>query len=68
MSTGFFADIKPVRYDEPGPPNRLTYRFNDKDEVVAGKRLEDHLRFAVAYWPASPSSANWRWPTRKECA
>jgi xylose isomerase len=68
MSTGFFADIKPVRYDEPGPPNRLTYRFNDKDEVVAGKRLEDHLRFAVAYWPASASSANWRWPTRKEFA
>ena len=30
--------------------NPLAYRFYNKDEVVAGKRLEDHLRFAVAYW------------------
>ena len=30
--------------------NPLAYRFYNPDEVVAGKRLEDHLRFAVAYW------------------
>ncbi|MDF0596231.1 xylose isomerase [Psychromarinibacter halotolerans] len=28
----------------------LAYRHYDPDEVVMGKRLEDHLRFAVAYW------------------
>ncbi|MGP2493608.1 xylose isomerase [Mesorhizobium sp. PUT5] len=50
MSTGFFGDIGKIRYEGPDSTNPLAYRFYDKDEVVAGKRLEDHLRFAVAYW------------------
>ena len=50
MATGFFGDIKPVRYEGPDSTNPLAYRFYDKDEVVAGKRLEDHLRFSIAYW------------------
>ena len=50
MSTGFFGDIGKIKYEGPQSTNPLAYRFYDKDEVVAGKRLEDHLRFAVAYW------------------
>ena len=50
MSTGFFGDIEPVKYEGPDSTNPLAYRFYDKDEVVAGKRMEDHLRFAIAYW------------------
>jgi xylose isomerase len=50
MPTGFFGDIKKVKYEGPDSANPLAYRFYNKDEVVAGKRLEDHLRFAVAYW------------------
>ncbi|AMS40804.1 MULTISPECIES: xylose isomerase [Aminobacter] len=50
MSTGYFGDIKPVRYEGPDSTNPLAYRHYNADEVVLGKRLEDHLRFAVAYW------------------
>ncbi|WP_274630207.1 xylose isomerase [Arvimicrobium flavum] len=50
MTTGFFGDIKPVRYEGPDSTNPLAYRFYNPDEVVMGKRLEDHLRFAIAYW------------------
>ncbi|MFE0015207.1 xylose isomerase [Mesorhizobium sp. NPDC059054] len=50
MSTGFFGDIGKVRYEGPDSTNPLGYRFYNKDEIVLGKRLEDHLRFAVAYW------------------
>lgn len=50
MSTGFFGDIGKVRYEGPDSTNPLAYRFYNKDEVVLGKRMEDHLRFAVAYW------------------
>jgi xylose isomerase len=50
MPTGFFGDIKKVKYEGPNSTNPLAYRFYNKDEVVAGKRLEDHLRFSVAYW------------------
>ncbi|HEY4193242.1 MAG TPA: xylose isomerase [Mesorhizobium sp.] len=50
MNSGFFGDIKPARYEGPHSTNPLAYRHYNKDEVVAGKRMEDHLRFAVAYW------------------
>ena len=50
MSTGYFGDIKPIRYEGPDSTNPLAYRFYDPDEIVAGKRMEDHLRFSVAYW------------------
>ena len=50
MSTGFFADIAKIAYEGPESENPLAFRFYDRDEVVMGKRMEDHLRFAVAYW------------------
>lgn len=50
MSTGFFGDIQKIKYEGPDSTNPLAYRHYNKDEVVLGKRMEDHLRFAVAYW------------------
>ncbi len=50
MSTGFFGDIQKVKYEGPDSTNPLAYRYYNPDEVVLGKRLEDHLRFAIAYW------------------
>ncbi len=50
MSTGFFDGIAPIRYEGPDSANPLAYRHYNPDEVVMGKRMEDHLRFAVAYW------------------
>ncbi|HMM63954.1 MAG TPA: xylose isomerase [Mesorhizobium sp.] len=50
MSTGFFGDIGKIGYEGPDSANPLAFRFYDKDEVVMGRRLEDHLRFSVAYW------------------
>ena len=50
MTTAFFGDIKPIQYEGPDSASPLAYRFYNKDELVLGKRMEDHLRFAVAYW------------------
>ncbi|PLW76084.1 xylose isomerase [Cohaesibacter celericrescens] len=50
MSKEFFAGIEPVRYEGPDSTNPLGFRFYDKDRMVAGRRMEDHLRFAIAYW------------------
>ena len=50
MSTGFFGDIAKIEFEGPDSANPLAYRFYDKDEVVMGKRMEDHLRLSVAYW------------------
>jgi xylose isomerase len=48
--TSCFATIEPVRYAGPDSTDPLSFRFYDKDRIVLGKRMEDHLRFAVAYW------------------
>lgn len=50
MSTGFFGDITEIKYEGEGSTNPLAFRHYNPDEVVLGKRMEDHLRFAVAYW------------------
>ena len=50
MSTGFFGDIGKIKFEGPESTNPLAYRHYNPDELVMGKRLEDHLRFAVAYW------------------
>jgi len=50
MSTGYFGDLKPIAYEGPDSDNPFAFRHYNPDEVVLGKRLEDHLRFAVCYW------------------
>ncbi|WP_170339580.1 xylose isomerase [Ruegeria arenilitoris] len=50
MTSGFFEGIEKVRYEGVDSRNPLAFRHYDPDEVVLGKRMEDHLRFAVAWW------------------
>jgi xylose isomerase len=48
--TGYFKDIPAISYGGPASTNPLSFRHYDKNRVVLGKRMEDHLRFAVCYW------------------
>ncbi len=48
--TDFFKGIPKIRYEGPSSTNEFAFRHYNPDEIVLGKRLEDHLRFAVAYW------------------
>ena len=48
--TDFFKDIPTIKYEGLGSRNDFAFRHYDPDEVVLGKTLKDHLRFAVAYW------------------
>ncbi|MEM6889585.1 MAG: xylose isomerase [Pseudomonadota bacterium] len=48
--TDFFAGIDRVIYAPDAAPDALAFRHYNPDEVIAGKRMEDHLRFAVAWW------------------
>lgn len=50
MTTGFFNDIAPVKFEGANSSNPLAYRHYNPDEVILGKRMEEHLRFAVAWW------------------
>jgi len=50
--TDFFSGVEKVRYEGPDSASDLAFRHYNPVEVVLGKRMEDHLRFAVAYWHA----------------
>ena len=49
MST-YFSDIPAIAFEGPQSTNPLAFKWYDKDRLVLGKRMEDHLRFAVCYW------------------
>ena len=46
----YFAHIEPIAFEGKDTDNPLAYRYYDKDRVIMGKRMEDHLRPAVCYW------------------
>ena len=48
--TDFFNGIAPVQFEGTGSTSDLAYRHYDPNEMVMGIRMEDHLRFAVAWW------------------
>lgn len=50
MATGFFDGIEKVQFAPQADAATLSYRSYNPDELVLGKRMEDHLRFAVAWW------------------
>ena len=50
MSAEYFAEFDTVRFEGPDSTNDLAYRWYDKDRMVMGKTMEDHLRFAVCMW------------------
>jgi xylose isomerase len=49
-SQSFFPIAEAIRYEGPEAKSPLAYRYYDPDRMVLGKRMEDHLRFAVCYW------------------
>ena len=50
MATDYFDAIPAISYKGPETDDELAYRWYDKDRVVLGKRMEDHLRFAACFW------------------
>ncbi len=46
----YFHDIPAITYQGPSATSDFAYRYYDPERVVMGKRLKDHLRFAVAWW------------------
>jgi xylose isomerase len=45
-----FPDIDRVPFAEPGSRSPLAFRRYRPDEIVEGRSMRDHLRFASPYW------------------
>jgi xylose isomerase len=46
----FYTRKDPIRYEGPGSSNELAFRWYNPDQMVMGKTMREHMRFAVAYW------------------
>jgi len=46
----FFPEVSKIKYEGPDSKNPLAFRHYNASEVVEGKTMKEHLRFAVCYW------------------
>lgn len=66
----YFKGIGQIHFEGKESKNPLAFKWYDPDKVVAGKKMQDHLRFATAYWhsfcnaggdPFGPGTKNFPW-------
>ena len=46
----FFPTIPVIKYEGKDSKNMLAFRHYNPDEVILGKPMREHLRFALSYW------------------
>jgi len=65
-----FPEIAKIKYEGPQSKNPLAFKHYNESEVVEGKTMKEHLRFAVCYWhtfrgtgsdPFGPGTAQRPW-------
>jgi len=66
----YFPGINGIKYEGPKSDNPLAFKWYDENKIVAGKKLKDHVRFAVCYWhtfcntggdPFGPGTKDFPW-------
>jgi xylose isomerase len=66
----YFKGIGQIKYEGKESDNPLAFRFYDANKKVGKKTMEEHFRFAVAYWhtfcgtggdPFGPGTKNFPW-------
>ncbi len=73
LSTGnqeYFKGIEQIKYEGKDSRNHLAFKWYEPEKVVAGKTMQEHFRFATAYWhsfcntgndPFGPGTKNYLW-------
>ena len=46
----YFPNIDKIPYEGPHSKNPLTFRYYDANRIVAGKKLSEWCKFAMAWW------------------
>lgn len=46
----YFPQIKKIQYEGPESKNPMAFHYYDAERVVAGKKMKDWMRFAMAWW------------------
>ena len=46
----FFENVPMISYEGPASKNPMAFRYYDKNRVIMGKKMSEHLPFAMAWW------------------
>ncbi|MGI6337910.1 MAG: xylose isomerase [Bacteroidales bacterium] len=46
----YYPGIGKIEYEGKKSKNPLAFRWYNPEQIVSGKKMKDHLRFAIAYW------------------
>ena len=66
----YFKGIGEIKFEGATSDNPLAFKYYNPDQVVAGKTMREHFKFAIAYWhtfcgqgsdPFGPGTQNFAW-------
>ncbi|QVY64091.1 xylose isomerase [Polaribacter sp. Q13] len=69
-SKEYFKGINKIQFEGKESDNPLAFKYYNPDQVVAGKTMREHFKFAIAYWhtfcgqggdPFGPGTQNFAW-------
>lgn len=69
-STTYFKGIDAIKFEGKKSDNPLAFKYYNPEQVVAGKTMREHFKFAIAYWhtfcgqgadPFGPGTQNFPW-------
>ena len=46
----YFPKIDKIKYEGRDSKNPLSFKWYNEDQIVNGKTMKEHLKFAVSYW------------------
>ena len=46
----YFPTVGKISYEGKKSTNPLAFKFYDENQIVGGKSMKDHLRFAMCFW------------------
>lgn len=45
-----FLNISNIKYEGAKSKNPFSFKYYNKDEIIGGKKMSEHLKFSMAYW------------------
>lgn len=48
--SNYFKNVPKVAYEGPKSTNPFSFKYYDKDKVINGKTMQEHLKFAMSWW------------------
>lgn len=54
----YFPNIEKIKYEGTETNNPLAFRHYNPEEIVLGKTMKEHMRFAIAYWHTFVNEGN----------